>query len=389
MSTFQIYDRLSVDDAGPHAPRRTADGYVTANVRAARVGVQMYRGAELGRPDVETLRVYRPPEEVFDTESLRSYAHRPVTNDHPPAPVTADNWKKYAVGQVGDEVLKDGEFVRVPMVLMDSAAISDFEAGKKQLSLGYSTEIDFTPGVTKDGVEYDAVQKSIRANHLAVVTAARGGPNLRIGDVHPKKEFTMDMKTMVLDGITVQLPETAAQVVQKMIADAAARESKAATDLAAATKQVGDAQTALASAQAEVTKVTETKDAEIAVLRKQVEDSKLTPAKLDELVKDRADVVGKAKAVLGDALVADGKTVHEIRKQVVDAKMGDVAKSYSEDAVTAAFAALTSSVPAQDTLAPALAARAGVTSSDAAAVNDAYKEHNEYMRNAWKTQAAH
>lgn len=392
MTTFQIFDRLSIDDKGPHAPRRTADGYITANVRAARVGIQDYRGAELGRPDVERIRVYRPPEEVFDGASLRSYAHRPLTNDHPPVPVTADNWKKYAVGQVGDEVMKDGEYVRVPMVLMDSAAIRDFEAGKKELSLGYTTEIDFTPGVTKDGIEYDAVQKSIRANHLAVVAAARGGPNLRIGDednVHPKKEIIMDLKTMVVDGISVQLTDTAMQVVQKALNDAAARQTQAAADIAALTKQVSDTQTALAAAQAEVKKVTETKDAELAVARKAVEDSKITPAKLDEMVKDRADVVVKAKAIVGDTLVIDGKTILEIKKQVVDAHLGESAKTFSEDAVNAAFVAITSKVQAVDTLAPALRAHVQQPNGQASVVDAAYKEQNEYLKNAWKTPASH
>ena len=77
--------------------------------------------------------------------------------------------------------------------------------------------------MTEDGVAYDAVQKSVRANHLAVVTAARGGPSLRIGDdTNPKKEVQMvDLKSMVVDGITVQLTDTAMQVVQKAMNDAA------------------------------------------------------------------------------------------------------------------------------------------------------------------------
>ena len=393
MTVFQVNDRLSIDDKGPHAPRRTADGYIAANVRAARVGVQLYRGAELGRPDTEVIRVYRPPEEVFDEKSLRSYAHRPVTNDHPPVPVNSSNWKKFSVGQVGDEIMKDGEFVRVPMVLMDGAAIKDFEAGKKELSLGYTTEIDFTPGVTKDGVEYDAVQKSIRANHLAVVTAARGGPNLRIGDEHPevhsKKEITMDMKTMIVDGISVQLPDQSMQIVQKAINDAAARESKLTADIAALTKQVQDAQVATAAAQAEIKKVTETKDAELAVARKAVEDSKLTPEKLDQMVKDRADVVTKAKAVVGDTLVVDGKSIDEIKKQVVDAHLGEIAKTFTADAVSAAFVAITSKVQTNDTLAPALRAHVRQPAGGTNIVDAAYKEQHDYLKNAWKTPAQH
>ena len=391
MTSITMQDSLQIDDAGPHAPRRTSDGFLTANVRVARTGVQNYRGVELGRPDLDRIRVYRPPESVFDHASLRTYAHRPVTNNHPPVPVNADNWKQFAVGQVGDEVIVDGQFVRVPMVLMDSDTIKEFEAGKKQLSLGYVTDLEFKSGRTADGEEYDAVQRSIRANHLAVVAAARGGPLLRIGDddTNSQKETTMELKSMVIDSITVQLTDTAMQVVQKALNDAAAKAATYVTDIEALKKQLSDAQTQLAGAQAEVKKTTETKDAEIDVLKKQVADSTISPAKLDQMVKDRADVVTKARLVIGDALVEEGKSSHEIRKQVVDAKMGDVAKSYSEDAVKAAFDALTSGVQqTQDTLAPALARTAVVSVSDSAKVDAAYKEHHDNLRNAWKGKAA-
>lgn len=394
MTAVQMTDMLSVDDAGPHAPRRTADGYITANVRVARTGIQVYRGAELGRPDVDTIRVYRPPEEVFSRDSLRTYAHRPVTNDHPPVPVNAGNWKKFAVGQIGDEVTFDEKYVRVPMVLMDHDVIKDFEAGKKELSLGYVTDLEFTSGVTADGEQYDAVQRGIRANHLAVVTAARGGSKLRIGDDDTHKEKkTMELKTMVVDGISVQLTDTAMQVVQKAMNDAAAKAAAYVADIDGLKKQLADAQTALAGAQAEVTKVTDSKNAEIDVLKKQVADSAVTPAKLDQLVKDRNEVISKAKVVLGDALVVDGKSVGEIRKQVVDAKMGETAKTYSEDAVKAAFDALTSGIVAgathtQDTLANGLRHVAQQPVGDAAKVNEAYKAHHEDLKNAWKGKAA-
>jgi hypothetical protein len=95
--------------------------------------------------------------------------------------VDASNWKKYSVGQTGDEVVRDGEFVRVPTVLMDNGAINDVRGGKKQLSLGYRAELDWQRGVT-NGQEYDAVQTNIRANHLAIVDGARGGPMPCIGD---------------------------------------------------------------------------------------------------------------------------------------------------------------------------------------------------------------
>ncbi|KGM30246.1 DUF2213 domain-containing protein, partial [Inquilinus limosus] len=152
--------------------RTTQDGYLVAAARISRTGIQTYSGAEMGRTGLSSVRVWRPEEEVFAADALASMAHRPVTIDHPAEAVTSANWKAFSVGQVGGEVARDGDYVRVPLVLMDRAAIDAVTAGKRQLSVGYTAEIDWTPGTTPAGEPYDAVQRRIRANHLAVVDAA-------------------------------------------------------------------------------------------------------------------------------------------------------------------------------------------------------------------------
>jgi cation transport regulator ChaB len=164
--------------------RKTADGYLTCSPRVARVGVQIYKGKELGRPDLGDVRVYRPPQEVFHKDAIKSMTHRPVTLTHPPETVNAGNWKHYSVGHTGDEVLRDGDAIRVPMVVMDAKAIDAYENhGVKELSVGYSTDLKWKKGVTRDGEPYDAIQTAIRGNHLAMVPAARGGETLNMGDV--------------------------------------------------------------------------------------------------------------------------------------------------------------------------------------------------------------
>ena len=84
-------------------------GYMRAMPRIARTGIQLYHGRECGRDDIEKVRVYRSQDAVFGAEAIKSYTHLPVTLEHPGVPVTADNWKKYAVGETGDEVLRDGD----------------------------------------------------------------------------------------------------------------------------------------------------------------------------------------------------------------------------------------------------------------------------------------
>jgi len=309
--------------------RTTADGYMVADAKIARTGIQNYLGSEMGRPELSVVRVYRPADEVFAADALASIAHKPVTLDHPSEAVTAANWKAYSVGQVGGEVARDGEFVRVPLVLMDQDAIDAVRAGKRQLSVGYVAQIDWTAGTTEAGEPYDAIQRGIRANHLAVVDAARAGPACRIGDSWstPQPERTdMTTQKVTIDGITVDLNDTAAQVVSKL-----------QDNLAKAVADLQTAQTALATAQTTIS----TKDGEITALKQQLKDAEITPAKLDAAVATRARVIGDARKIAGDSLVVDGKTDAEIRRAAVATKVGDeAAKAMDDAAIGGAFAVL-------------------------------------------------
>jgi hypothetical protein len=179
---MKLQDMFTVDNV-----HRTNDGYLAAFARVARTGIQIYKGDEVGRPEMAEVRVYRPPSEVFHEDAMRSFAHRPVTLIHPKVPVTSRNWKKYSGGQTGDAVVRDGEFIRVPMVMMDQRLIDAYEKGGiKELSMGYSTDLKWAvDGKAPDGTACDAYQTNIRGNHLAVVPLARGGDMLRIGDESP------------------------------------------------------------------------------------------------------------------------------------------------------------------------------------------------------------
>ena len=203
---MHLSDKLTID-----ATRRTTDGYLAVNARVARAGnVQTYLGSEVGRPDLSTVRVYRPEDEVFSKDTLKSFAHKPVTLGHPSQPVSAGNWTGVAKGWSDGEVVRDGEFIRVSMMLADMDTIAAVEAGTNQLSMGYSCSLDWTGGTTPSGEPYEAVQRGIRGNHIACVRAARGGPDLRIGDsATPKELHKMDdaeirdmyarVKTMTVD----------------------------------------------------------------------------------------------------------------------------------------------------------------------------------------------
>lgn len=359
-------DRLILDQA----TRRTADGYLLAAPRVARTGIQEYLGDELGRPDMPIVRVYRPEEEVFSKDALLSFGHRPVTIDHPPVLVDASNWKKYSAGQTDADVLRDGEYVRIPMMLMDKAAIGDVEAGKVELSAGYTADIDWTAGVTPDGQKYDAIQRNIRGNHIAVVDRARGGAALRIVDTKP--EADMADKSIVLDGITVSVSDTAAQVISKYQRDA---ETKAKTD----EDRIKELEDELAELKEKAKNDVETKDAAIATLQTQLADAQMTPAKLDAAVKSRAAVIDSAKALMGNVVI-DGKTEAEIRRQVVDAKLGEKSKGWSDEAISASFSTLAGGSTATRDYADAFKTNP-VPVADA---DKAYQAYLDRTSNAWK-----
>src|SRR5271155_2215053 len=64
--------------------------------------------------------------------------------------------------------------------------------------------------------------------------------------------------------------------------------------------------------------------------------SSLTPAQMDALVTERTTVIGKAKAMLGDRIQIDGKTIGDVRRMVVDHVMKDGAKGWDDNQVRGA-----------------------------------------------------
>lgn len=375
---LKLFDTIFLDEGAKVRP--TQDGYLVAMPRVARTGIQLYSGAEVGKPDMKVVRVYRPEDQVFNADSMHSYGHKPFTNDHPPEPVDSSNWKDYSAGNIGGEVVRDGDFIRVPLVMMDKNAIEDYRNGKTQLSLGYTCDLAWEPGTAPNGEAYDAVQKDIRANHLALVKAARGGPDLRVGDAATTKTCpecgasmpasakycpdcghamgtkdnqrqendamtTANQVAIVMcDGAALSIDAVSAAVINAHMGRLSKTIESLQGKLDESEKGTKKAETDAATIATQHKTALDTKDAEIVTLKKQVEDAKLTPAALDKLVIDRVAVINGAKKVLGDKLVIDGKTDADIRRQVVDAHMKDAAKGWSDDAVTASFNTLIANV---------------------------------------------
>lgn len=192
MPTIHLQDRAPLTRT-----RKLADGRLAAVARFARSGVYSYSGAEVGRPDLSTVNVYRSEDEVFAEDSMASFAHKAMTLDHPGEAVDSRNWKRVAVGYTEGRVARDGGFVEIPLMLADAEAVRAYETGQAtELSAAYSCELIWGDGVAPDGTPYAAKQTRIRGDSIALVPKGRAGAECRIGDAmldkKPKPPVSID-----------------------------------------------------------------------------------------------------------------------------------------------------------------------------------------------------
>lgn len=150
---------------------RQSDGTLLGEAVVTRSGVFAYRTDNGG-----TVHEFRPPDEVFHTDSLSTAQLIPITIEHPrQGRVTPDNAKKLSVGTTGESVRQDGSLVRAPIRITARDGIDAIEnGGKRQLSLGYRASVERCDGEHK-GQCYTHVQRQIRYNHLALTVKARAG----------------------------------------------------------------------------------------------------------------------------------------------------------------------------------------------------------------------
>lgn len=178
---------------------QTPSGGIRVDGAVTRSGVFLYT---LG--DGTTRREYRPPEDVFAEDSLASLRGAPVTVMHPSEPVTRATWKRDAVGHLGDDVKIDaGRYVVAGVLVQDAAAVAAVNARELvELSCGYSCGLEMTPGTSPEGEAYDAIQRGILYNHVALLPRgdARGGPEIRLR-LDAGRCIVPTMRTHKIDGI--------------------------------------------------------------------------------------------------------------------------------------------------------------------------------------------
>lgn len=330
-----LQDRLNISSERV----KTDEGYLLVPSRISRVGIQVYLAIEMGLTDrdpKDTINVYRPPEEVFSDESLASFVNKPVTNNHPPELVNASNFKTYSVGHSGNEIVQDGMFVKADLIIMDEESIRDIESGKSELSNGYLSDIEWTPGVTPEGESFDAVQRNIRGNHIAIVERGRAGPACRVADNLPNLGDNVIMAKITIDGVDFEVPEQAAQAVGKLQARLSDAEKETQTEAEKVKAKEDEMEEAEKKAKAE-------KDS----LEAKLDDAKskiLTNDAVDKLVASRAKLADTILKICPD-IKLDGKDNLTLVKEVVADKCPTInMDSVSADYIQARFDMLAESI---------------------------------------------
>lgn len=307
MSKVRRFDR-----GGLRSPERMANGWLRVDGYIARAGILEYK-----RADGTAWREYRPPEENSSPDTLESFAMVPLTNDHPrEGLLDAENTKLYQVGTV-ERPSMDGDTTRASILVTDAATIKAIENGKVELSCGYLCDLDFTPGEV-DGQRYDAIQRAVRGNHVAVVKEGRAGPEVRLRvdsadaevvgfDKVPETAEVL-MTKISLDGVEFEVAESAAQAVTKAL------EAKAA----------------------EIEKLAARADAAEASAKKLQEELQAAPEKIRAEIAARVALETSAKSVLGEEKF-DGKSDLDVKKAVAEKVLGMKFDGKSDAYVDASF----------------------------------------------------
>lgn len=336
--------QVSRKDVGALNPAKQVGMRKIFDALISRSGIQEYM-----RADGSIQREYRPPEEVFSDESIRSFELAPVTLDHPVSGQVTPDSSHVVVGCVDGVLTQDADHLRTRLCVFDQYALDAIERGVQELSCGYDCELDMTPGVTPDGQAYDAVQRNIRGNHVAIVERGRAGT----------ARLRADGLAMLADCDTLTSKETHdAMTLEEMRAELEALKLKMSA-------LEGERDAAIAARSAEAARA----DASI--------------AQLPQLVQARLALVKQAQdaAVTVDDAMSDA----QIKLAVIKARLHiDVAEDRAKDAayvegLFTAAAAARKIERTRDDFAPQTASAKPVT--DYAAVE---AEFQKRQRDIWK-----
>lgn len=147
-----------------------------------KAGIFPYLGKQIS-PSLEPDRiyqVYRPEEEI--KKAANTFKLVPLVDDHTmlgPAFTPAE--QKGVHGVLGEDIQERNGTLFADVKIFSEQLKREIQDGKKELSLGYFCKYDLTPG-QYNGMHYDAVQRDLKGNHIALVDNGRMGHDVRVMD---------------------------------------------------------------------------------------------------------------------------------------------------------------------------------------------------------------
>lgn len=322
MEAVQRFDYDSVPIRDAKIDDQTGFLYVR-RVPIAQAMVQSYYKAD----GTETKEA-KLPKYILSDSTVASANEKPVTNDHPGVLVTKSNSREYMRGFTTANAHVEGNVLYNDVAITDADLIKAIRNGKKELSIGFETEVVPETG-EYNGVKYDHVQKNIKINHLAVVQRGRAGHNVRlVGDsaenVAPsdstRKGKSMETKVVRVDGQDITVAAEDVSKVTKLDADNSAK-AKQIAELKAQQKALQDKIDKFEGNSKSADEAQAKADSLEADNKKLKEEIKqLKGDGLDQ----RLDLIDKVKTLVGDsAYDYHGKSVRDMKIDAVKAIKGD------------------------------------------------------------------
>lgn len=324
MPSVQRYDSVPIRDY--HFDDQTGFLYVY-RVPIAGAMVQKYVKSD-GSEEMEA----KLPEEILSDATVSSANSKPVTDGHHGL-VTKDNSHDLLKGFTASNGHVEGNMLYNDITITDPNLISQIKSGdKRELSIGFETQMDPTSG-TYNGTKYDAVQRNIRINHVAVVPKGRAGHEVRlIGDsaeaveqVEPSEEKGNQMETRVVraDGQNITVAADDVEKITKLDADNSAK-AKQIADLDAQIKKL---QAEKAQLQGDADASAKKADEAQAKADSLEADNKKLQEEFDKYkadgVEKKLELIDKVKSFVGDEYDYHGKSDRDMKIDAVKAIKGD------------------------------------------------------------------
>lgn len=312
-----------VIDLKPTSRIKTPQGFlICKDVTLAKPMVKEYYAGELGIVDgyqaTDVIGIYTPSNVLFGQSVIGGFTASDVVMQHPKGnQLNSENYRDHIIG-TAKNVRADNGYLVADLTIKDKWAIEAIEHDDiKQISLGYAAELDMTAGQTETGQAYHGQWVGMVADHVAVVREGRCGDDCKIGDkqtVNTEKGMKVKIGNLEFD---VGDNSTLAQAITAQNAELDA--------LKASELKVGDQAFSLSelnATQATIDKLVADNKA-LAETNTELEAKQTTPEQVDQLVADRVATISNANKI-DDKFVTDGKSVEQIKREVVASKADNV-----------------------------------------------------------------